>query len=178
VSFSAPFAQLAINFVFPPNIYPLSFLPHLCLLVYTPPTNSGTSMPLSVWLVLLGVRCALAQADLSSSTSMLSFSSSQEIVIPTPSEVSATQQGPSVIATTFVPFPAPSSEPAIPGVYPASSPQSPPPVESPWLVPDFADAWTGAYNKAKLKVCSQSHIILRMVASHRHAVPVAHCLAV
>jgi hypothetical protein len=38
------------------------------------------------------------------------------------------------------------------GVYPASSPKHPPPVESPALVPDFALAWTRAYQKAKAKV--------------------------
>jgi hypothetical protein len=38
-------------------------------------------------------------------------------------------------------------------VYPASSPKHPPPVENPALVPDFVQAWTGAYKKAKAKVC-------------------------
>jgi len=66
-----------------------------------------------------------------------------------------TEPGPSVIPVTpypFVPFPSPSSEPPIPGVYPASSPKHPPPVESPALVPDFAPAWTRAYQKAKVNV--------------------------
>ena len=56
----------------------------------------------------------------------------------------------------------------------------PPPVESPWLVPDFADAWTEAYNKAKAKVCSRFHNDFQMVASCREIVPRARspvCLA-
>jgi hypothetical protein len=41
-------------------------------------------------------------------------------------------------------------------VYPASSPKHPPPVESPALVPDFAAAWTTAYQKAKAKIAAWS----------------------
>jgi hypothetical protein len=66
-----------------------------------------------------------------------------------------TEPGPSVIPVipyAFTPFPSPSSGPPIPGVYPASSPDQPPPVDSPALVPDFAPAWTEAYQKAKAKV--------------------------
>jgi hypothetical protein len=56
----------------------------------------------------------------------------------------------------FTPFASPSSEPPIPGVYPASSPKQTPPIESSWLVPDFAPAWMRAYHKAKAKVCISS----------------------
>ena len=66
-----------------------------------------------------------------------------------------TEPGPSVIPVTpyaFEPFPSPSFVPPIPGVYPASSPKHPPPVESSALVPDFAPAWIRAYTKAKAKV--------------------------
>ncbi|KAI9457434.1 beta-glucosidase [Lactarius psammicola] len=55
---------------------------------------------------------------------------------------------------TFVPFPSPSSEPPIPGVYPLTSLDKPPPVDNPALVPDFAPAWTKAYEKAKAKVAT------------------------
>ncbi|KAI9434684.1 beta-glucosidase [Lactarius indigo] len=48
--------------------------------------------------------------------------------------------------------PVPSSEPPIPGVYPLASPNSPPPVDQPALVPDFVPAWTDAYTIAKAKV--------------------------
>lgn len=65
------------------------------------------------------------------------------------------ERGPTIFPVTpytFEPFPSPSSVPPIPSVYPATSPKHPPPVESPALVPDFAPAWTRAYQKAKTKV--------------------------
>jgi len=37
-------------------------------------------------------------------------------------------------------------------VCPAYSPEHPPPVENPTLVPDFTQAWTEAYTRAKAKV--------------------------
>jgi len=70
-----------------------------------------------------------------------------------------TEGGSSPIPITpyaFVPFPSPSSQPPIPGVYPETSPKHPPPVKNPALVPDFAQAWTGAYKKAKAKVADWS----------------------
>ncbi|KAH9958148.1 glycoside hydrolase family 3 protein [Russula dissimulans] len=70
-----------------------------------------------------------------------------------------TEAGPSIIPITpytFVPFPSPSSQPPIPGVYPETSPKDPPPVEDPALVPDFAQAWTRAYKKAKVKIANWS----------------------
>ncbi|KAI9434675.1 beta-glucosidase [Lactarius indigo] len=54
----------------------------------------------------------------------------------------------------FVPFPSPSSEPPSPRVYPLASPNTPPPVDTPGLVPDFGPAWTSAYGKAKAKVAT------------------------
>lgn len=66
-----------------------------------------------------------------------------------------TQSLPSVIPVSsyaFVPFPSPSSEPPAPGVYPLASPDTPPPVDTPALVPDFAPAWSNAYEKARAKV--------------------------
>ena len=66
-----------------------------------------------------------------------------------------TEPGPSVIPVTtytFEPFPSPISVPPLSGVYPATSPKHPPPVENPALVPDFAAAWARAYHKAKIKV--------------------------
>ncbi|KAH8985173.1 beta-glucosidase [Lactarius akahatsu] len=54
----------------------------------------------------------------------------------------------------FVPFPSPSSEPPSSGVYPSASPNTPPPVDTPALVPDFGPAWTSAYEKAKAKVAT------------------------
>ena len=57
-----------------------------------------------------------------------------------------------VSSYTFAPLSSPSSEPPVPGVYPLASPKDPPPVDSPTLVPDFAVAWTDAYEKARAKV--------------------------
>src|SRR6266446_2195026 len=96
-----------------------------------------------------------------SSTASVSSSASGNSTLPssvsqTTTSISVlTEPGPSVIPVTpyvFEPFPSPSSEPPIPGVFPASSPKHPPPVESPALVPDFASAWARAYHKAKGKV--------------------------
>jgi len=73
-----------------------------------------------------------------------------------------TQSGSSVVpvATTVsrapAPFPSSSSQSPVLGVYPVSSPNHPPPVEDPALVPDFAQAWTEAYKKAKAKVATWS----------------------
>ncbi|KAH9025136.1 glycoside hydrolase superfamily [Lactarius hengduanensis] len=54
----------------------------------------------------------------------------------------------------FVPFPSPFSELPIPYVYPLTSPNPPPPVDNPALVPDFASAWANAYEMAKAKVAT------------------------
>ncbi|KAI9434687.1 beta-glucosidase [Lactarius indigo] len=54
----------------------------------------------------------------------------------------------------FVPFPSPSSEPPITGIYPLTSLNTPPPVGNPALVPDLTPAWTNAYAKAKAKVAT------------------------
>ncbi|KAI0034486.1 glycoside hydrolase superfamily [Vararia minispora EC-137] len=59
-------------------------------------------------------------------------------------------------SASFAPFPLPSTVPASSGVNPASGPSSPPPVESPGVVPDFSAAWATAYTKAKAKVASMS----------------------
>ena len=55
---------------------------------------------------------------------------------------------------TFSPFPAPSDVP-IPGVYPSTSPESPPTPGS-GLVPDFGPAWANAHAKAKQLTASWS----------------------
>ena len=60
--------------------------------------------------------------------------------------------GISISSSPFLPFPLPSSEPPIPGVYPLASPNNPPPVGTPALVPDFGPAWTNAYEKSRAKV--------------------------
>ncbi|KAH9055806.1 beta-glucosidase [Lactarius deliciosus] len=59
-----------------------------------------------------------------------------------------------VSSCPFVPFPSPSSEPPIPGVYPLTSLSTPPPVDNPALVPDFSSAWANAYERAKAKVAT------------------------
>jgi hypothetical protein len=96
-----------------------------------------------------------------SSPPSLSSSGSSSSILPSPVLVTIpsigmfTEPGPSIFATTpyhFVPFPSPSLEPLILGMYPAISPKHPPPVESPALVPNFAPAWTRAYQKAKARV--------------------------
>ncbi|KAF8654787.1 hypothetical protein AX16_003442 [Volvariella volvacea WC 439] len=57
-----------------------------------------------------------------------------------------------VTSYTFSPFPTPSPSP-IPGVFPESDPNQPPPPES-LLVPDFGPAWARAYKKAQEKIAS------------------------
>lgn len=106
-----------------------------------PPTQSGT-------------------ASIPSSASSFSHGNNNSpppssMLLTTTSISVLTEPGPSVIPVTpytFEPFPSPSSVPPISGVYPASSPKHPPPVESPGIVPDFAPAWARAYDKAKTKV--------------------------
>ncbi|KAG5731649.1 putative beta-glucosidase L [Termitomyces sp. T112] len=56
----------------------------------------------------------------------------------------------SISSNTFTPFPTPSQS-SVPGVFPATDPNSPPSVNSP-LIPDFAPAWAAAYAKAKDKI--------------------------
>jgi hypothetical protein len=108
-------------------------------------TSSSHSLPSSV--TLTSNPAGLSSSGSSSSPPPSSAATTSISVL--------TQSGPSIIPVTpypFSPFPSPSSEPPIPGVYPASSPKQPPPVESPALVPNFAQAWTTAYDKAKAKV--------------------------
>ncbi|KAH9028191.1 beta-glucosidase [Lactarius pseudohatsudake] len=82
-----------------------------------------------------------------SSLHSLSTSGSGVLTQPLPS-------GTPISSYPFVPFPSPSSEPPSPGVYPLASPNTPPPVDTPALVPDFGPAWTSAYEKAKAKVAT------------------------
>ncbi|KAI9457438.1 beta-glucosidase [Lactarius psammicola] len=70
------------------------------------------------------------------------------------SSSSGTSSGIHISSYTLVPFPSPSSGPPIPGVYPLASPNTPPPVDNPALVPDFALAWTNAYEKARTKIAT------------------------
>ncbi|KAI9453291.1 beta-glucosidase [Russula earlei] len=111
---------------------------------------------------LLVARCSVTLAapslslPLSSSPPLSSLSSTPR----TTTSISVlTEPGPSVIPVTpypFASFPSPSAQPPIPGVYPESSPKHPPPVDSPDLVPDFVQAWTVAYKKAKAKLAAWS----------------------
>ena len=54
---------------------------------------------------------------------------------------------PAITSYTFHPFPTP-SESSIPGVFPETWPNNPPPVDDP-AVPNFGPAWDNAYNKAR-----------------------------
>ena len=104
------------------------------------------SMRHSVFLVLLSAGHTLAAASSPPSPPLLSsfpLSSAPTQPLPTPIPISS---------YTFAPFPSPSSEPPSPGVYPWASPNNPPSVDQPELVPDFTQAWTNAYKKAKAKV--------------------------
>ncbi|KAI0282897.1 hypothetical protein BC826DRAFT_1132171, partial [Russula brevipes] len=90
----------------------------------------------------------------SSSSSTSHSSNPSSSFLSTTSISMLTQAGPSAVPVTpyaFVPLSSPSSEPPVPCVYPASSLKYPPPVESPALVPEFAQAWTNAHKKAKAK---------------------------
>ncbi|KAH9988720.1 glycoside hydrolase superfamily [Russula vinacea] len=116
-------------------------------------THSGASPPPTP-LSSPSVTSTPSSPSLSSSGSS-SSSLRPPVLVTIPSVGMFTEAGPSVFPTTpyyFAPFPSPSSEPPILGVYPASSPKHPPPVGSPALVPDFAPAWARAYQKAKAKV--------------------------
>ena len=57
---------------------------------------------------------------------------------------------PTVTPYTFVPFPAP-SETAIPGVFPETWPENPPPADD-LAIPDFGPAWENAYKQAMVMV--------------------------
>ncbi|KAF8260207.1 glycoside hydrolase superfamily [Lactarius quietus] len=59
-----------------------------------------------------------------------------------------------ILSYAFVPFPSPSSERPIPSVYRLASPYTPPPVDTPLLIPDFTPAWTNAYKKARAKIAT------------------------
>lgn len=98
----------------------------------------------SVFLVLLGAGHTLAASSSSPPPPAVLTQP-----LPTPIPISS---------YTFAPFPSPSSGPPIAGVYPLASPQNPPPVDNPELVPDFTGEWAKAYEKAKAKV---SNLIYR-----------------
>ncbi|KAI0319657.1 beta-glucosidase [Amylostereum chailletii] len=113
-------------------------------------TSTSTSVSLSGASPVISSASSVVSSASSSSTSAsasttsaASTASGSAIVLPSNTQT---------IPTTFSPFPSPSSEAAIPGVYPSTSPKNPPPVESPGIVPDFAPAWAAAYKKAKAKV--------------------------
>ncbi|VDB94647.1 unnamed protein product [Peniophora sp. CBMAI 1063] len=93
-------------------------------------------------------------SDAPSAISVTSFTQPSPSGIVTDSSVASI---PSTSAATFAPFspvPSPSTGASIPGVFPATSPDSPPPVESPGLVPDFSAAWAAAWSKAQDKVAT------------------------
>ncbi|KAH9988721.1 hypothetical protein BJV77DRAFT_725700 [Russula vinacea] len=125
-------------------------LPSSLSLTHPGPSSPPANLPLK--------SSSTSVISTSSPTSSYSGNSSSHLfpsVLTTLGTSVLTEPGPYIIPVTsypFAPFPSPSSEPSIPGVYPARSPKHPPPVESPALVPDFALAWTRAYQKAKAKV--------------------------
>ncbi|KAF8487510.1 glycoside hydrolase family 3 protein [Russula ochroleuca] len=133
------------------------------------PTHPGASSSSSPSTPLSRLPPTLLPQSLSpsmpSTSNLASLSSSRSnnsppSVLPTTTSIRVlTEPGPSgipIIPYTFAAFPSPSSEPPIQGVYPASSPKLPPPVEIPALAPDFALAWTRAHQKAKAKIESWS----------------------
>ena len=119
------------------------------------PSSPLSSPPLS----LSSYSASVPPSSLTSSYSSGNVVSSQPLPSPFSSSTSGsyvlTQPLPSaipIISYPFMPLPSPPSEPPIVGLYPLASPNTPPPVESPALVPDFAPAWASAYEKAKAKV--------------------------
>ncbi|KAH9010565.1 glycoside hydrolase superfamily, partial [Lactarius pseudohatsudake] len=123
------------------------------------PTPSGLSSSLSPSLPpYSSVPTSPASSSSSGSgTSSSSLSSLHSLSTTTSGSGVLTQPLPSgtpISSYPFVPFPSPSSEPPSPGVYPLASPNTPPPVDTPALVPDFGPAWTSAYEKAKAKVAT------------------------
>ncbi|KAI0041683.1 glycoside hydrolase family 3 protein [Auriscalpium vulgare] len=134
------------------------------------PASSATSGAPSASSSTPSSGVSLTSSSLSSSISASSSSATSSVVITTtaaPISVSSSTSptGPlteplptpiPISSFTFAPFPSPSAVPPVPGVYPATNPKSPPPVESPGVVPDFAPAWTAAYLKAKAKIAEFS----------------------
>ncbi|RDB23963.1 putative beta-glucosidase L [Hypsizygus marmoreus] len=137
-------------------------------------TDSGLLTP-TVVLPSSNVPVSSAAASPNSSVSTVSISvpgtgttvisSTSASSVPVPSSVSASPSSIDISATpstqpvmstvpissyTFSPFPTP-SQPSVPGVYPATDPQKPPPVNSPF-VPDFSPAWAAANAKARAKI--------------------------
>lgn len=108
-------------------------------------------------LTLLGTVGAQNSSSLSSTSSAVSSSFSS------PTGPSPTSLGPPLATSgysklgdvlvptigpyTFNPFPAPSESP-IPGVFPETWPDNPPPVDDP-AIPNFGPAWENAYGKAR-----------------------------
>ncbi|KAH9055804.1 beta-glucosidase [Lactarius deliciosus] len=70
----------------------------------------------------------------------------------TTSRSSATTFGTSATTSGTSATAKPSVEPPIPGVYPVATPNYPPSVDQPALVPDFTPAWTDAYTLAQAKI--------------------------
>ena len=61
-----------------------------------------------------------------------------------------------ITSLPFTPFPVPSDIP-IPGTFPETQPQHPPPVsDSGKVVPDFGGAWKAAHDKAKTRITGWS----------------------
>ncbi|KAG5645639.1 hypothetical protein DXG03_005630 [Asterophora parasitica] len=93
-------------------------------------------------------------SEAASTTSAALSTSLLEPAVPTASSEPVVSlsaiNAPPISSYTFSPFPTPSQVP-IPGVFPATDPRNPPPVNSP-LIPDFAPAWAAAYARAKEKI--------------------------
>ena len=148
-----------------PPALPLSFSPYFPS-TPLPPYSSPSSIPNPSRSSFS--RNGTSYSPLSSSQT----SSSNGSVVLTQSPLSSIP----VSSYTFAPFPSPSSEPPVPGVYPLASPKAPPPVDSPTLVPDFAIAWTGAYKKARAKVSVliSLTVLSRHILSHNHSKSAPH----
>jgi hypothetical protein len=75
---------------------------------------------------------------------------------------------PTITPYTFVPFPTPSQS-SIPGVFPETWPENPPPVGDP-TIPDFGPAWEDAYTKAREMVSGHWTPLLVPCNSHPSAI--------
>lgn len=71
---------------------------------------------------------------------------------------------PTITSYTFNPFPTPSESP-IPGVFPETYPDKPPPVGNP-AVPNFGPAWEAAHSKARTTV--SRFFVLRLPLPFKH----------
>ncbi|KZT24974.1 glycoside hydrolase family 3 protein [Neolentinus lepideus HHB14362 ss-1] len=109
-------------------------------------------IPLLLSALLVAAQNEAPSASVAISATITAAASSTSSALPPPPTESTYYVIP-ISPVAFTPLPSPSNPGPIPGVFPSAVPNNPPPVSSdPTLVPDFAPAWTVAWEKAKAKI--------------------------